>query len=70
MNRNILFPGALIAALLSLILAISSAVPGVYRVLVSGSHPPLDPHHVLLIVITAFSATVALVNRPNATHRS
>jgi membrane protein implicated in regulation of membrane protease activity len=73
MNRTTLFVGALIVALLSLLLAIYYALPGVYHVLVSGSHPPLDsqPTHIVLFVILAvLGAIVALVTRPNATRRS
>jgi len=73
MNRTTLFVGALIVALLSLVLAVYYALPGVYHVLVSGSHPPLDPqptHIVLFVVLAVLSAIVALVNRPNATRRS
>jgi membrane protein implicated in regulation of membrane protease activity len=69
MNRKTLFFGALIVALLSLVLAIYYALPGVYHVLVSGSHPPLDPqptHIVLFVVLAVLSAIVALVNRPGA----
>jgi uncharacterized membrane protein HdeD (DUF308 family) len=72
-NRKNLFLGALIVELLSLILAIYYALPGVYHVLVSGSHPPLDSqptHMVLFAVLTVLSTIVALVNRPNATQRS
>jgi hypothetical protein len=73
MNRKSLFVGALIVVLLSLALAIYYALPGVYHVLVSGSHPPLDPqptHIVLFAVLAVLGAIVALVTRPNATRRS
>lgn len=73
MNRTPLFVGALIVALLSLILAIYYALPGIYHVLVSGSHPPLDPqptHIVLFVILAGLGAIVALVTRPNATRRS
>jgi hypothetical protein len=69
MNRKTFFWGALIVALLSLALAIYYALPGVYHVLVSGSHPPLDPqptHIVLFVVLAVLSTIVALVNRPGA----
>jgi membrane protein implicated in regulation of membrane protease activity len=73
MNRTTLFVGALLVALLSLLLAIYYALPGVYHVLVSGSHPPLDPqptHIVLFVILAVLGAIVALVTRPNATRRS
>lgn len=72
MNRKTFFWGALIVALLSLALAIYYALPGVYHVLVSGSHPPLDPqptHIVLFVVLAVLSAIVALVNRPGASRQ-
>jgi len=72
MNRKNLFVGALIIALLSLILAIYYAIPGVYHVLVSGSHPPLEPqptHVVLFVVLTILGIIVALVNRPGVHQR-
>jgi hypothetical protein len=72
MNRKNLFVGALIIALLSLILAIYYAIPGVYHVLVSGSHPPLEPqptHIVLFVVLTILGIIVALVNRPGVHQR-
>ena len=73
MNRTTLFVGALIVALLSLVLAVYYALPGVYHVLVSGSHPPMSPqptHIVLFVILTVLSAIVALVTRPHATRRS
>lgn len=73
MNRTRIFVGALIIALFSLILAIYYALPGVYHVLVSGSHPPLDPqpsHIALFAVLTVLGIIVALVNRPGANRRS
>jgi len=67
MNRTTLFIAALIVALLSLLLAIYYALPGVYHVLVSGQHPPMDPqpaHIVLFVVLTVLGAIVALATRP------
>jgi hypothetical protein len=72
MNRTTLFLGSVIIALLSLVIAIYYAIPGVYHVLVSGSHPPLSPQpaHVLLFaVIAILGALIALVNRPKAARR-
>lgn len=73
MNRTTLFLGSLIIALLSLILAIYYALPGVYHVFVSGSHPPIDPqptHIALFAGLMVLGAIVALVNRPGANRRS
>lgn len=73
MNRKNLFLGALIIVLLSLILAIYYALPGVSHVLVSGSHPPMDPqptHVVLFAILTVLGIIVALVNRPHPGRRS
>jgi hypothetical protein len=67
MNRRTLFIGSLIVALLSVVLAIYYAVPGVNHVLVSGSHPPMDPqptHIVLFVILALLGIIVALVNRP------
>lgn len=72
MNRKTLFVGALIVTLLSIVLAIYYALPGVNHVLVSGAHPPMDPQptHILLFVILAvLGIIVALVNRPGVTRR-
>ncbi len=73
MNRTTIFVGSLIIALLSLILAMYYALPGVYHFLVSGSHPPMDPqpaHIALFAVLTVLGAIVALVNRSGANRRS
>jgi hypothetical protein len=67
MNRRTLFIGAIIVALISVVLAIYYALPGVNHVLVSGSHPPMDPqptHIVLFVILALLSIIVALVNRP------
>jgi hypothetical protein len=69
MHRKKRFLGALIVELLSLILTIYSALPGVYHVLVSGSHSHLDPQPmsmVLFTVLTILSTIVVLINRPHA----
>jgi membrane protein implicated in regulation of membrane protease activity len=72
MNRTTFFIGALIVTLLAIVLAVYYALPGVYHVLVSGAHPPLDPqptHVVLFAVIAVLGILVALVNRPKSTRR-
>lgn len=73
MNRKTLFLGALIIVLLSLILATSYALPGVYHVLVSGSHPPIDPqptYIALFVILIVLGIIVDLVNRPHPGRRS
>lgn len=73
MNRTMLFLGSLILALLALLLAIYYALPGVYHILVSGLHPPMDsqPTHVVLFgVLMALALIMALVNRPGANRPS
>jgi hypothetical protein len=67
MNRTTIFIGALVIALLSLVLAIYYALPGVNHVLVSGTQPPRDPqptHVALFAVLAVLCIIVALVNRP------
>jgi ABC-type thiamin/hydroxymethylpyrimidine transport system permease subunit len=72
MNRTTFFFGSVIIAVIALVLAVYYALPGVYHVLVSGSHPPLDPqpaHVALFGVITILAVLAALVNRPKSTTR-
>jgi hypothetical protein len=72
MNRTTFFVSAILVAVLALVLAIYYAIPGVYHVLVSGSHPPLSPqpgHIALFGVIAVLAVLVALVNRPRSTRR-
>ncbi len=69
-NNPTLFFGAILVAILALIIAVYYAIPGVYHVLVSGNtHPPMDaqPGHVLLFaVITVLAIIAALVTRPKS----
>ena len=72
MNRTTIFVSTIVIALLALLLAIYYAIPGVYHVLVSGSHPPLSPqpaHIVLFGAIAALGVLIALVSRPRTTRR-
>ncbi len=72
MNRTTLFLGAMIVTVVSIVIAIYYAIPGVYHVLVSGSHPPLSPqpaHILLFAVIAILGALIALVNRPKTARR-
>jgi hypothetical protein len=66
-NRKTLFFGAIVVALVSLILAIYYAMPGVYHVLTGGSQPT---HFVLFVFLTVLCILVALVNRPKASRNS
>lgn len=62
-----LFYGFIIVAIVSLIIGIYYAIPGVYHVLVSGKNPPMQsqPSHVVLfIAITVICVLAALVTRP------
>jgi hypothetical protein len=69
MKNPALFYGAIVVAVISLALGVYYAVPGVYHVLTSGAHPPMDPQpsHVLLFVgITVVCVLAALVTRPRS----
>lgn len=72
MNRTMLFGGGILVAVVAFLLAIYYAIPGVYHVLVSGQHPPMDPqpaHIVLFAGIAVLATLVALLNRPRSTRR-
>jgi len=67
MSRTTIFSLSVVVAILAIILAIYYAIPGVYHVLVSGTHPPMQPqptHIVLFVVIAVLGILVALINRP------
>jgi hypothetical protein len=69
MKNPALFYGAIVVAVISLALGIYYAVPGVYHVLTSGSHPALEPqpsHVVLFIGIAVVCIVAALVTRPRS----
>ena len=69
MKNPALFYGAIGVAVISLALGIYYAIPGVYHVLTSGSHPPMDPQpsHVLLFLgIAVVCVIAALVTRPKS----
>ncbi len=64
-NRSALFFGAIVVAVISLILLVYYATPGVYHVLVSSD--PMGAHikHVALFaVLTVVCVIAALVTRP------
>ena len=66
-NRSALFYGAIVIAVISLILLIYYAIPGVYHVLTTGN--PMSAHfkHVALFAaITVICVIAALVTRPRS----
>ncbi len=73
MKKSTIFYGALVVALISLACAVYYTLPGVNHILVSGSHPPLDPqpaHMALFYGIAVVCIIAALVTRPKSTDRS
>jgi len=73
-NRQTMFLGAIIAAVICIALGIYYAIPGIYHVLTfSTTHPPKDiqPTHVALFVILAIICVIAaLVTRPKSNSNS
>ena len=72
MKNPAIFFGAIVVAVLSLALGIYYAIPGVYHILTSGSHPAMDPQpaHILLFAgIFVICVIAALVTRPRANAR-
>jgi hypothetical protein len=69
MKNPALFYGAIVVAVISLALGVYYAIPGVYHVLTSGSHPAMDPqptHVVLFVVVAVVCVIAALVTRPRS----
>ena len=69
MKNPALFYGAIVVAVISLALGVYYAIPGVYHVLTSGSHPAMEsqPSHVVLFIVIAVVCIVAaLVTRPRS----
>jgi len=72
MKNPAIFFGAIAIAIISLVLGVYYAIPGVYHVLTSGSHPPMDPqpaHIALFAGIFVICVIAALVTRPKTTAR-
>ncbi len=72
MNKQVLFIGAIIVAVISLALAIYYAVPGIHHVATFGSHPAneMQPSHIVLFAaITVICVVAALITRPRANAR-
>ena len=73
MNRQVLFFGAIIAAVICAIVAIYYAIPHIHHVLTFGSHPANEaqPTHIALFAILAVICIIAaLVNRPKSNANS
>ncbi len=72
MKNPTIFFGAIIVAVVALILAIYYALPGVYHVLVSNPSTALQPqlkHVVLFAAILVVCVIAALVTRPKSSLR-
>ncbi len=69
MKNPAVFYGAIVVAIICLVLGIYYAVPGVYHVATSGSHPTMDPqpaHIVLFVALAIIAVLAALVTRPKS----
>ena len=69
MKNPALFFGAIVIAVISFALGVYYAIPGVYHVATSGSHPAMDPqptHIALFIGIAVVCVIAALVTRPKS----
>ncbi|HLQ30885.1 MAG TPA: hypothetical protein VK140_16745 [Ktedonobacteraceae bacterium] len=72
MNKQLLFFGAIIVAVISLAIGVYYAIPGYHHVATFGSHPPNDtqPSHVVLFLgITVVCVVAALITRPRSNAR-
>jgi hypothetical protein len=69
MKNPAVFYGAIVVAVISLILGIYYAIPGIYHVATSGSHPANDPqpgHIALFIGLAVICGIAAAVTRPKS----
>ncbi|GAC1349951.1 MAG: hypothetical protein NVSMB27_27890 [Ktedonobacteraceae bacterium] len=72
MNRQLLFIGAIIVAVISLAIGVYYAIPGYHHVATFGTHPANEtqPSHVILFVAIAVVCIVAaLITRPRSNAR-
>jgi H+/Cl- antiporter ClcA len=73
MNKTTLFFGAIVAAVICIILAIYYAIPHIHHVLTFGGTPADQPqlkHIALFAVLAIICIIAALVTRPNANSNS
>lgn len=66
LKHPMLFVGSVIGALLCLLLGIYYALPGVYHVSLSHSHPPMNPkldYTAVFLVLAVICAGIAVVSR-------
>jgi hypothetical protein len=66
LKNPLLFVGSIIGAILCLVLGIYYALPGVYHVSLSHSHPPLNPkldYMAAFLVLAVICAGVAVLAR-------
>ena len=69
MKNPAVFYGAIVVAVISLLLGIYYAIPGVYHVATSGSHPAIHPqpaHIALFVALAVVAVLAALVTRPKS----
>ena len=69
MKNPAVFYGAIVVAIICLVLGIYYTIPGFYHVATSGSHPAMDPqptHIVLFVALAIIAVLAALVTRPKS----
>ena len=72
MKNPAVFYGAIVLAIICLILGIYYAIPGVYHIATSGAHPANEPqpaHIALFIVLAIICGIAAAVRRPKSNVR-
>ncbi|MHB8600538.1 MAG: hypothetical protein ACYDER_27490 [Ktedonobacteraceae bacterium] len=73
MNKTTLFFGAIVAAVICVILAVYYAIPHIHHVLTFGGTPADQPqlkHIVLFVILAIICIIAALVTRPNGNSSS
>src|SRR5205809_616771 len=69
MSKSTLFYGGIVLAIVFFALGVYYILPGVYHVLTTGAHPPMDPqpgHYLLFFGIAVLCVIAALVTRPQS----